>query len=40
MNDMIYLGPELQCDLFDSLLHFRCHPVGIFFDIAKMYLRV
>ena len=40
LNNMIYSGPKLQCELFDVLLRFRCYPITIVCDIAEMYLRI
>ena len=40
LNDVIYQGPKLQCDVFDVLLHFRRLPVALVCDIAEMYLRI
>ena len=40
LNEMIYSGPKLQCELFDALLCFRCHPIATICDIAEMYLRI
>ena len=40
LNDMICSGPKLQRELFDVLLHFRCHPIAVVRDIAEMHLRI
>ena len=40
LNDVIYQGPNLQCELFDVLLRFRRHPVALVCAISEMYLQV
>jgi hypothetical protein len=39
LNQAIHQGPKLQRELFDVLLRFRRHPVGLIYDIAEMYLQ-
>ena len=40
LNDVVFQGPKLQCELFDVLLRFRRYPVAVIRDISKMYLRI
>lgn len=40
LNDILYIGPNLQNDLFQILLKFRLRSVAISADIRQMYLRI
>ncbi|BET00044.1 Pao retrotransposon peptidase [Nesidiocoris tenuis] len=40
LNDVLYVGPKLQNDLFVILLNFRLFRVAITSDIRQMYLRI
>ena len=40
LSDMIHAGLKQQQDLFNFLVRFRQHPVGITCDIKEMYLKI
>ena len=40
LNDAIYQGPKLQCNLFDVLMRFRRFPVAVVCDIVGVYLPI
>lgn len=40
LNDMQYVGPRLQDNLFDTVLRFRMHRVALSADITKMYRQI
>ena len=40
LNDVVFQGPKLHCDLFNVLLRFRRYPVAVMCDISEMYLRI
>ena len=40
LNDAIHAGPKLHTELFDVLVRFRRHPIGIACDIKEMYLQI
>ena len=40
LNDVIDVGPKLQLDLIDVLLHLRKRAVIMVCDVAKMYLQI
>jgi len=40
LNDIVFQGPKLQCELFDVLVRFRRYPVAVMCDISEMYLRI
>ena len=40
LNDCLYKGPSLNPLLFDILLRFRVHPIGLSADIEAAYLQI
>lgn len=40
LNDLLYVGPSIQDDLFNIILRFREHLIAIAGDIEKMYRQV
>ena len=40
LNDCLHTGPKLQQSIFDLLLHFRTHRVGLTADIEKAFLMI
>lgn len=40
LNEAQIIGEKLQADLFDIIIRFRTHRIGITADIRKMYLQV
>ena len=40
LNDVIYVGPKLQQELFDVLIRFRRNPIALACDVKEMYLQV
>ncbi|XP_063828959.1 uncharacterized protein LOC135078291 [Ostrinia nubilalis] len=40
LNDILYVGPNLQSDLFLLLIDFRIFPVAVTADVKQMFLRV
>jgi len=40
LNDVVFQGPKLQCELFDVLLRFRRYPVAVMCDISEMSLKI
>lgn len=40
LNDLLYVGPNLQSHIFDLLLDLRMFPIALNADIEKMYFQV
>lgn len=40
LNDILHSGPNLQSDLFVTLLNFRLFPFALCADVEQMYLRI
>ncbi|XP_036347504.1 uncharacterized protein LOC118756877, partial [Rhagoletis pomonella] len=40
LNDALFVGPQLQQDLYSILLRFRTHRYAVTADVAKMYRQV
>lgn len=40
LNDYLMVGPQLQPELFDTLIRFRKYPVAFCCDIEKMYQQI
>ncbi|XP_053954492.1 uncharacterized protein LOC128860779 [Anastrepha ludens] len=40
LNDALYVGPQLQEDLYSILLRFRMHKFAVTADVAKMYRQI
>ena len=40
LNDCLYAGPSFSQSIFDILLRFRLHPIGLIGDIEKAFLMV
>lgn len=40
LNDCVYIGPSLTAGLFDILLRFRAHKIGVVSDIEKAFLNI
>ena len=40
LNDILLTGPRLQDDLFEILLRFRFHRIGLTADVEKMYRQI
>ncbi|XP_037931048.1 uncharacterized protein LOC119665867 [Teleopsis dalmanni] len=40
LNDMLLVGPTLQPELFEILIHFRCYRFALTADISKMYRQI
>lgn len=40
LNDLLYVGPSIQDDLFNIILRFRENPIAIAGDIEKMYRQI
>ena len=38
LNDAIHPGPKLQTELFDVLVRFRQHPIGLACDTSRRYI--
>ena len=36
LNDVVFQGPKLQCELFGALLRFRRYTVAVMCDISEM----
>ena len=40
LNDMLYIGPNLQNNIFNLLLNLRIYPIALSADIEKMYFQI
>ncbi|XP_036322130.1 uncharacterized protein LOC118736137 [Rhagoletis pomonella] len=40
LNDVLFVGPQLQPDLYSILMRFRTHRFAVTADIAKMYRQI
>ncbi|XP_060801079.1 uncharacterized protein LOC132901910 [Amyelois transitella] len=40
LNDILYVGPNLQADLFLLLIDFRLFPIAMTADVKQMYLQI
>lgn len=40
LNSILFSGPKLQNELFNTLLKFRCHSIALTSDIEKMFRQI
>lgn len=40
LNDLLYVGPNLQCNIFDLLINLRMFSIAVTADIEKMYFQI